>query len=231
VSRRSTVAAAATGFLVAVLFAVTHFAGTSNRPQLGDQVTGSSQIQNPVEQQTPGFYGPCDNPQLPGWCQPDRSLWVMNLTGCIWDHDDFYRISTTGDLAAQTAYSLPECYIADWDHHCATINGQVVCSDGHVVAGGAVASVSNLLVTACVTPGVCLPVTVTQTARREFTYRFCTSIYAARDDPALEAIPDSNGGVGVPTTLTLRVRNQSSKVVRDVRVSESVGDDVVPVTC
>lgn len=191
--------------------------------QLGDQVTGSIGLQSPVEQQTPGFSGPCSDPQLPGWCQPDETQWVVNPTGCIWDHDDFAQLSTSGSLAGNTSYAMTQCFIADWDTH--------YTGTGHVT-GGLVSSSAPLSVTACLSPGQCIPVVASHPSAHVYQYSFCTTaIYYPQDDPALQPISESNGGVGVPTTLTIRATNTSSKTVRDVTVGYTVGDDLNPVSC
>lgn len=208
---------------LAVLFAAPGSAARRATSSIGP-VTGEAQIgQNPVEQQTQGFYGPCVDPALPGWCQPDQSQWVLNNTGCIWDHDDYARKQATGNLAPGESYTLAQCIIADWDQH--------FTGPGHQVRGG-VNGPAGLAVTVCVSPGGCVPVNVVQTGPKTWSYGACVNVYAAPDDPGLEPIPGSNGGVGVPTEYTIKVTNPSpNKAARDVTVSYTVGDDLFPVQC
>lgn len=67
-------------------------------------------LQQPVEQQTPG-----------GATQPDRSLWVTNPTGCLWDTDDWLEARLSGKWAKGETRTYTDCVVADNDRHVARL--------------------------------------------------------------------------------------------------------------
>jgi hypothetical protein len=92
-------------FLVAVLLGSSS-AFAAPRPMAWSQL--QRQIQQPVEQQTPG-----------GATQPDRSLWVTNPTPCAWDPDDRIDGLFSGVIGKGETVSHTECVILDKANHLA----------------------------------------------------------------------------------------------------------------
>jgi hypothetical protein len=67
---------------------------------------GPTQLQQPVEQWTPG-----------GMTQPDHTKWVWNRTGFVWDPDDDDRLSGYGYLDANSKAVGSVGLMADMDAH------------------------------------------------------------------------------------------------------------------
>jgi hypothetical protein len=75
--------------------------------------TQNAEIQQPVEQQTPGWLLPC--PALLPSCRTDQSLWVTNSTGMPWDVDDYIDRLGTGPLGTNAPVTDSLSYTADCD--------------------------------------------------------------------------------------------------------------------
>lgn len=170
-------------------------------------------IQNPVEQQTPG-----------GQTQPDRTLWVVNNTGCIWDADDSWRaIAGGGSLEPGSRMTFGRCLIADWSAHLWHIR----------VSGPKNAHFRAYLEV----PE--LGFSVSADGRLEGRWRYAEiAVLGPRYDrgsPALSPIPDSNGGVGKQVTLLFVVENLDRRPLRrwgmalDVRLNtDQMQEEWVP---
>lgn len=149
--------------------------------------------QQPVEQQTQG-----------GETQPDRSLWVINNTGCAWDADDSRSAGDTdGTIAPGSTAVGTKCLVADWDAHAFYVNINSRSPDlvvemrfgpqGFVVRAPARASGNRYVYEACV-----------------------WGPSYDRSSPDLQPTPNSGyGGVGVMTVITVSVHNPSTRTVRD----------------
>ena len=150
--------------------------------------------QNPVEQQTQG-----------GATQPDHSLWVVNNTGCVWDADDSRSMGfLDSTLAAGETVSGSKCYIADWQDRQFYVN--------------AFSKSPDLVVTLEVQPlGFAFTLIPSfDSAVRRYRYEMCfRQADYDRDYPNFQPIPDSGfGGVGVPQTITVSIRNPTNRTVR-----------------
>lgn len=74
---------------------------------------------------------------------------------------------------------------------------------------------ASLLVQVCYSPqGRCFPL-APQAVDTGYRYSLCSHVVYEPDDPALVEIAGSNGGLGVVTTITASVQNQTSATVRD----------------
>lgn len=168
-------------------------------------------VQQPVEQQTPGWGQPC--PATEPVCAKDQTLWVVNRTGWLWDVDDYWtRFSNNGTLEPGATVTDQVGYIADCD---GTSCGPFRIADLRLSSAS-----SHLLITVTISPGpdggppvvytVASPVYVKSTREWEYTWCAYPPSYQYAD-PNLQPIPDSNGGTGVPTSVTLSVTNMDSR--------------------
>jgi len=152
-------------------------------------------------------------------CFADQTLagCVFNNTGCLWDIDDQSEWWALPAKLSGTA-SFSECLIADDVSH---------------IAGFAVGSLSpDLIVTLHYEPS---GVTFTLKARPYeqgpgYRYLGCVlgPIYADPSKPGVIEIPNSNGGWGVPSTITMTVTNPTSRTVRDTSGSFKFGSAAGP---
>ncbi len=151
--------------------------------------------QQPVEQQTQG-----------GSTQPDRSLWVLNNTGCAWDADDTRSMGdTNASLAAGETVSGTKCLIADWMEHAVFFDVNAHSRD--------------LIVRLSFEPqGYILQANPVALAKGGYDYWICTDgPDYDRTSLDLQPIPDSGfGGVGVPTTFTASIINPTGRTIRKV---------------
>ncbi len=166
----------------------------------------SSVTQQPVEQQTLG-----------GASQPDKSLWVINNTGCLWDADDNWYASAGGPLEPGQQFSIQSCIIGDWTAHTSIL---------HMSAErGAEFEVT-----------ISIPEIGFSVTEPSVFYRQDGSIHAAnraklcvqgpdfsRDSSMLRPIPNSGyGGVGNPLTIVFTVTNTGIKTIRKGMVLMSI---------
>lgn len=155
----------------------------------GLQIMGYPQlnIQQPVEQQTPG-----------GMTQPDQSLWVWNRTGGLWDPDDHYMFMAQGILQPGESFSQSIRVTCDWETHLCGIwaagglrdefEAKIELSDGHKV--------------------------VAKNYIQDRTIRGRASIIPPeyrQDSTKLLPVPNSNGGVGIPIIVTWTLTNMGSR--------------------
>ena len=136
-------------------------------------------LQNPVEQQSPGFFQ-----------HTTPELWVYNRTGCVWDvDDDQVRYATNAYLDPGARPRVPD------------------------LAGIWLISKSpDLLITISFSPGWSFTLQPRwNSGSKSYDYKGCNGTPSyAQGDPALQPIPNSNGGVGVPTQVKLIVKNSGA---------------------
>jgi hypothetical protein len=190
--------------------------------------TQSIEIQQPVEQQTPGWLLPCPL-DLP-LCRNVQSLWVTNPTGMPWDVDDFIDRLGTGPLDSGATLTDPLSYTADCDG--------AQCGPYRFVVVRASLPSSSVRLSVDITPGqsggvdsyTAAPPTW-NAATKKWDYLLCqkTPSYPY-GDPRLLPILGSNGGTGVPTSVTLTVTN-AGKALRSAVVTwglDSITSGVCP---
>lgn len=152
-------------------------------------VSGTSRnYQSPVEQQTPG-----------GATQPDRSLWVVNNTGCAWDSDDQQSRGGNGYVESGQTVSFDLCVIGDAAGQAHLVVAQACAlrkDEGFRVALSYDLSWSQRGVVEIVPPAV------------DGCAKVC-AVGPKLDSQSgyLEPIANSNGGVGQRTTYTLSLTN------------------------
>lgn len=143
-----------------------------------------SDYQNPVEQQTPG-----------GALQPDRSLWVVNSTPCIWDADDEINLIFGGTLLAGASYTYTTCLIADWTGHLIGVRS----GNPNIAASVAVDGVVSVTQGCIVGP------------------EYERDAYAG-----FVAIEGSNGGVGVRHTVAWTITNLTGRRLHRVSAEGAI---------
>jgi len=150
-----------------------------------DQSTG----QNPVEQQTPG-----------GMLQPDRSLWVVNHTGYIWDPDDHVWWIAQGKLASGQSFEYSKWVVCDWAEHLVGFHAiGDIRSDFEV---SITYSLSGFTV-------VAQPIIVGKQA----VAKICSTTPEYEHSDNLPPIENSNGGVGIPMMVTWKITNKSNRAL------------------
>lgn len=140
-------------------------------------------FQQPVEQQT------CDG----GYNEPDcpPSLWVTNPTSCPWDVDDRLEASASARIGPGESIGGDECLIADAWHG--------------IYVTGCVRSGRLEFRATTPTGDWVLSRTVSQDCAAMCIFGSAYPIAS----PYMQDIPGSNGGRGVPTTLSVRLTNTS----------------------
>ena len=157
-------------------------------------------------------------PTPPAQDNCDPSLWVVNPLRwpndppCVWDGDDRVQRNGWGQIGGQATVSDSICILsANSFHHT------------HVLIG---APVSSLVVTLHFEPqDVTFTVPPGPGAGSKYGYRFClTGPVYHMTSPALQPVADSNGGVAVPTTVTLSIKNTLNKAIKPVAAYFRVGN-------
>jgi hypothetical protein len=167
----------------------------------------NTQIDSPIEQQTPWIDDGCSADGLCGtWWPNDTSLWVTNPTGCIWDADDHYSVFAEGSLRVGVPAVEPFCVVAE-PYSFATTRFGVEGLYGlprRLLAVSVRSRSPGLVVRACFTPGGCVTFPAVRDGR-DYEYAGCVRVAYADNDPAVVEIPGSNGGMGVLTQGSLTV--------------------------
>lgn len=178
--------------------------------------TQSVEIQQPVEQQTPGWLLPCPL-DLP-LCRNVQSLWVTNPTGMPWDVDDHIDRSGSGPLDAGASATDSLSYTGDCD-------GSQCGPYRFVVVRASVPS-SSLRLSVDITPGqnggvdsFAAAAPTWNATTKKWDYLLCQKAPSySYGDARLQPILGSNGGTGVPTSVTLTVTN-GGKALRSASVT------------
>lgn len=136
----------------------------------------------------------------------------VTYTGpCLWTIDSLDQFSGDGTLAAQSEASVSDCLIADDAQHITGV---------HVVAPS-----PSLVVTISYSPqGVEFTARPTATSTG-YDYLVCGIGPIYSTTALLPVVAASNGGHGIPTTITVRVRNPTGKSVRKMSVFGSIGSN------
>ena len=169
--------------------------------------------QNPVEQQTP-----TTDATFP---PTDHSVWVVNNTPCAWDVDDQWeRFATDDYLDAGASVTVTDCTIAEsnplWNEN----HGMWAwwSNEPRTLGIRIDAPSDNLLVSACFQPqGRCFSAAPSWRADlKRYEYHLCIAVSYDPGDPAIQTIPDSNGGLGVYTDRIVTISNPTGKQVRSI---------------
>ena len=190
--------------LVAAIAFVGVAPATANAGGRFEWVTsGNVQIDQPVEQQTPWVDD--GGPGMPWWPE-DRSLWVNNPTGCIWDQDDHSALWGDGGLTAGVPVTASFCQVAEP----ASVHNTIWGTSGYwsfsprILAVSVRSSSPSLDVRACYEPGGCVAIPASK-AGRVYDYHGCIRLRYANNDPAIASVPGTNGALGVVTQATLSI--------------------------
>lgn len=172
--------------------------GPSNDPLAFSMQSGSSghQINQPVDFLT--WCGDCG-----GVDYTTGSPWVVNPTNCMWDSDDNYSYTSSGNvLAAGASVSVSECLYGGG----AQLPTDIVLQS----------SSPNLLVTETWTwtgGGTVTAIVTPILDQQGHAWRYFDCIRTPVADGPLVTIPDSNGGQAVPGRITVVVSNPTSQKV------------------
>lgn len=199
---------AATALAIALADSAAVTSAASPHPLHFDLV-GNVQLQQPVEQQS-------DYP-----FDPRAAHYVVNPTSCSWDVDDSWqRIAVDGYLEANATATFRTCMVSDATAYTTTKNGLTASwSSSRGYLGVLVHSpVSRLVVSVCYSlRSRCFaPAPQFNTAQKRYDYVACTQAVYDPGDPDLVSIPDSNGGTGVVSQITLEVANPTSRQIRSI---------------
>jgi hypothetical protein len=174
----------------------------------------ATDIQNPVEQQSPNYFY-CGGTIGPINCAFDPSTWVNNHTGCAWDVDDVY-----SDLASS---GLVRANSTATDSHCLITDGRVF----HKIQIMVQAPTSALTVKLENTAGLSWTVPAVK-AGSAYKYALCVS----DDTPGPYIVIDgSNGGTGRLVNYTLSITNATKRDVKSIMAEYQIGHGSFAVTC
>jgi hypothetical protein len=173
----------------------------------------------------------------------DPAGWVVNTTSCAWSvNDHWLRALVDGGqdgvtLDAHGSSATSVCMIASPNPFYKTING-VAAYYSYPLLPYLSVSVSSpspsLTAAACWSPqNRCFNLTPTwNAAAHDYEASLCALASYSPSDPALQTIPDSNGGSGVYSTVSITVANPTSRAVRKVYAAYSIlGADAGNPTC
>lgn len=180
-------------------------------------------ISDPVEQQT-------DYP-----FPVDQTEWVLNPTfNCAWDVDDHWDTTATGTLKPGESASWSDCLFAHHDPSFRSVFGvENWYTSGQVRhAVNIEAGDSGLVVQECFTPqNRCFNILPVQ-IENKWRWAFCGFIRYNPGDPALEEIPNSQGGVGLQTTVTTTISNPTNRRISKIAGLVSIsGQDIWRAGC
>jgi hypothetical protein len=230
------------GFITAVLFAVTHFAGSRGtqqpRPLYLPNSTGFTQFDSVLEKYNAYVW----SDQYQGYViQPDPAKRIINPNpNCTWDiNDHLDRQANNGYLDPGQSSSVGQCMINDQNPIYHDDGGGSRWWGGASNWYGAriLSSSAGLSVTVCYSiQGRCFTLTpVYSAADRGYNYRLCVQAVYNPADPALYVIPGStpdpvpdgaSPGWGVQTTVTLTVTNPTGRQVKGIVAFWGVSGDV-----
>lgn len=170
--------------------------------------------------------GPVTRAQRDGNVEPFDG--VVNRTGCLWDPDDQENTMERGYLDPGTI-TKTGCLIAHTYQVWGTLGGQYAfwSISNHPNLRFVVDSPKPLAVSVCYEPqDWCRTITASPNAGYAYHYEGCVAgPRYDNDSTALAEIPGSNGGIGVRTTYTLSVTNDSKRRVKPVWVIVRGGND------
>lgn len=151
--------------------------------------------------------------ELDGATTVEQQPGVINPTDpfCLWDIDDFWTAGGFGDMAPGVL-SISQCEIADNQHRIVGISGYATSPD--------------LVVTLSFEPqGVSFTLAPIVRDRKTWDYGGCVTGPIHSTVSLLPEIPDSNGGHGVYTMVTLTVQNSTGRVLRNTLIQLDTGSD------
>lgn len=175
------------------------------------------------------------------WTHVDGTKYriVTNPTACTWDINDHAEFTATGDVAAGSSTSITSCHIwsaeplyACYSDRCTWWGGADNWISTRVIAKDPAVQTSL-----CFTvPARCFALTpIYDSASRAWFSTICVhAVYQGEPyDPAFVEVPNSGGGLGVQTDVTLTIAgSQGRGIVRGVSADWGVSSDLVfPLGC
>ncbi len=172
----------------------------------------------------------------PYTADPDYPNLIVNPTIGTWDINDHFNKTSSGYLDPGTSTSTNINHIFDF-------NPIYKCNYGYCAWWSAVsnrfganiiAPSDKLLVTTCYSPqNYCFTATpIWDATNKIFRYTNCSNTVYTSDDPAVIVIPNSNGGRGVPTVITLTIKNTNTQTgekysIKNIQARWGISSDVV----
>lgn len=127
---------------------------------------------------------------------------------CVWDVNDYMQRDAVLNSALASGVSVSDslCVYADWTAH--TLRSEIAADSPNMVLRLSVSTGGSYIVTPA----------VFDKRLGLWMYRTCLNVPTYQSgDPLLQSIAGSNGGVAVPTTVTLAASNPSSKQIAKIR--------------
>ena len=182
-------------FLAVVFISSAHAGKVSGNQPLQFQVTDLQYNAGLIEQQSDSYPN----------CDPAVQKCVYNNTGCLWTQDSNEVEQGFGYLTGGASATAQMCLIADQ-------------GTGHQFSVVVQASSPDLQVDASFQPeGVTWhAVAVAQPKGSTYPYKYAVCDNIGAGGVPLQPIPNSNGGVGVPSTVNVTVGNPTGRTQRDV---------------
>ncbi len=146
--------------------------------------------------------------------------WVTNPTKCMWDTDDWFEYTTNGgSLAAGVSASVNDC---SYEYTSETYGPNPNIKKNSVIHAAVIslsAPVPNLTITTNFAwsggSQSFSPTTVFNASTKKYEYKQCILIEGVKNG-SWSLVPDSNGGYGVPVTITTTITNSTSRSVKDI---------------
>ncbi|HEX4774155.1 MAG TPA: hypothetical protein VH234_01415 [Candidatus Saccharimonadales bacterium] len=153
-----------------------------------------------------------------------QNPWVTNPTTCMWDTDDWFEyVSSGGGLAAGASAGMKDCSYESTSGSDPNVSQHSVI---HAAYTDITAPSPNLQVSETFSwaggSHTFSFSSVFNTTTKRYDYRQCMFIDGVANG-TWASIPDSNGGYGVPVTITATVVNPTSRSVSNIGGSIQYG--------
>jgi len=137
---------------------------------------------------------------------------------CFWSVNDHAQLISSGYLDPGTSVVDTKCVVSDYSN---------AAPYGFTTAY-VVSKSSDVTLSVCYQPqNRCFDATSNYNTK-ERTYRssFCVRAHYQQQDPLMQEIPGSNGGLGLVTTVTTTITSTATKRVRDVYAQVGYASDI-----
>lgn len=146
--------------------------------------------------------------------------WVTNPTQCMWDTDDYYEYSTTGSsLSPGTSAGFNECSYESTSEATTPNPNTRKNNVMHAAFFNISAPSPNLKVTKTFSwdggSQTFIATPVLNPTSKRYEYKQCMIVNSVANGQ-WAAVPGSNGGYGVPVTITTTVSNPTSRTISKI---------------
>lgn len=161
-----------------------------------------------------------------GTLDPNHTV-INPIHRCTWDINDHGAVWSEGTFAAGAQVSTTSCHVWDFDPIYACRFG--TCADWSWPSnwvGQVVTASGPVTVSVCFMPqDRCF--TIVASSTRPWVYRSCIQVRYTPTDPAVVDVPDSGGGRGVVSDVTISLSNPGAKL-KSVRLDWGISSDAYP---